>query len=106
MPATALVDAPTAALALVKLAAALRIPWGLGAETVAVRRGRGSEEFGPLDTMPQHQQATDPLSSRQIPQPRHDATLDKTLPAWGCSQTIARLGLKPLPALADAGLRR
>ena len=45
----------------------------LGADNVTARRGRGSEEFGPLDSMPQHQQGTDPPSSPRMPQPRHNA---------------------------------
>ena len=69
-----LVAALTAALAPVKLGRTLLlIIRRLGADDVTARRGRGSEEFGPLDAMPQHQQGTDPPSSPRMPQPRHDA---------------------------------
>ncbi len=101
-----LVAAPTAALAPVKLGRTLLlIIRPLGADDVTARRGRGSEEFGPLDAMPQHQQGTDPPSSLRMPQPRHDATLDQMLLAGAWSRAIARLGLTSLPALTDAGLR-
>ena len=64
----------TVALAPVKLGRTLLlIIRRLGADDVKARRGRGSEEFGPLDAMPQHQQGTDPPSSPRMPQPRHDA---------------------------------
>ena len=65
----------------------------LGADDVTTPRGRGSEEFGPLETMP-HQQGTDPPSSPRKPQPRHDATLDQIPLAGIWSRTIARVGLK------------
>jgi hypothetical protein len=101
-----LVAAPTAALAALKLAPTLLLTMRrLGADDAAARQRRGSEEFGPLDTMPQHQQGTDLLSSPRMPQPRHDATLDQMLLGGAWSRTIARLGLKRLPALADVGLR-
>ena len=65
----------------------------LGAYDVTPPRGRGSEEFGPLETIP-HQQRTDPPSSPRKPQPRHDATLDQIPLAGIWSRTIARVGLK------------
>ena len=88
-----LVAAPTAALAALKLAPTLLLT-SLGADDVGARQRRGSEEFGPLDTMPQHQQGTDLLSSPRMRQPRHDATLDQILLGGAWSRTIARLGLK------------
>jgi len=88
-----LVAAPTAALAPVKLGQTLLlIMRRLGADDVTARRGRGSEEFCPLDATPQHQQWTDPPSSPRKPQPLHDATLDQMLLAGAWSRTIARLG--------------
>ena len=96
---------PTAALAPVKLGRTLlQIVRRLGTDDVTARRGRGSEECGPLDAMPLHQQGTDPPSSPRMPQPRHDATLYQMLLAGVWSLTIARLGLTSLPALTDAGL--
>jgi hypothetical protein len=74
----------------------------LGAYDVTTPRGRGSEEFGPLETIP-HQQGTDPPSSPRKAQPRHDATQIPLVGTW--SRTIARVGLMRSPALADAGLR-
>ena len=65
----------------------------LGAYDVTTPRGRGSEEFGPLETIP-HQQGTDPPSSPRKPRPRHDATLDQIPLAGIWSRTIARVGLK------------
>ena len=102
----ALAPEPTAALAHVKVGPSLLWVGGrLGADDAAVRRARGSEEFGPLDAMPQHQRATDLPSSPRMAQPRHDATLDQILLAGIWFQTIVRLGLKWSPALAGAGLR-
>ncbi len=66
----------------------LSIPLAIKVETA--RWGRGSEEFGPLDAMPPHQQGTDPPSSLRMPQPRHDATLDQMLLAGALSRRIAR----------------
>ena len=65
---------PTAALVPVKVGPSLpRIGGRLGADDAAVRRARGSEEFGPLDAMPQHQRGADPPSSPRMGQSRHDA---------------------------------
>ena len=87
-------SAPTVALAPAKVALSLqRIRGRLGADDTTTRRGRGSEEFGPLETMPQHQPGTDPPSSPRKPPTRHDATLDQILLAGTWSRTIARLGL-------------
>jgi hypothetical protein len=98
-------SAPTVALAPEKVALSLqRIRVRLRADDAAVHRGRGSEGFGPLEAMPQHQRANDPSSSHQTPQPLHDATLGQMLLAGAWSRTMARLGLM-WPALADAGLR-
>jgi hypothetical protein len=55
-----LVAAPTVALAPVKLGRTLLLMMRrFGADDGTARRGRGSEEFGPSDAMPQHQQGTD-----------------------------------------------
>jgi hypothetical protein len=75
-----LVAAPTVAFAPVKLGRTLLLMMRrFGADDVTARRGRGSEEFGPSDAMPQHQQGTDLPSSLRMPQPRHDATLYRML---------------------------
>src|SRR5579871_6416925 len=103
----ALAPAPTVALALAKVTPILqRIRKGLRTNDTGVRRGRGSEEFDPLDPAPQHQPANNPSSSHGTPSPLHHVTLGQRpfLRAW--SQTIARLGLRWSPALADVGLQR
>ena len=70
-----LAAALTAALPASKLAPVLLlIMRRLGADDLAARPRRGSEEFGPLDTMPQHQQAADRHSSPRMPQPPRDGT--------------------------------
>jgi hypothetical protein len=101
----ALAPAPTAALATVKrVRTPLLTPKRLGVDDVLAHRGRGSEEFGPLETTP-HQQGTDPPSWFRTQKPRRDGTLDQILFAGTWLRTVARLGLRWSPALADAGLR-
>src|SRR5271166_2927170 len=99
-----LLAAAMAVFASLKLAPTLSLIMGrLEANDLAVRRRRGSEEFGPLE--PIHRQKTDPPSSPRLPRPRREATLGQMLLAGVWSRAIARLALKWLRALADAGLR-
>ncbi len=95
-------SAPTVALAPAKEGQALPVlVRRLGAYAVTARRGRGWEEFGPLEPTP-HQPETDPPPHRTL-QPKHRATFDQIPLAGTRFRTMARVGLTPSPALAGAG---
>lgn len=96
----------TAASAHATLDSTLRRKIGrLGADHRSPFGGQGSEEFDPLAAMRRHHRRAELTSWPRMSQRLHDETLVQMLRAGSWHPTIARLGLKWLPVLADAGLR-